>query len=264
MSDKQQEGAAMTEVLQKSPEALDAEYWHRLDALVAQHDLSTKDLLGNYLAFIQRRSVCRLLAHYEMFKLIRDLPGSIVEIGVFMGSGLFTWSYFLETFCASDRVRKVFGFDDFEGYSKYSQHDHQASAFVDRKMHHLQTDRSLIEALNALHNDDNILKGVERSRIIPGNILETVPRFCEAMRGLRLSLLYLDANLYEPTKVALEHFYPLVVPGGVVAFNGYGQHPWEGESSALDELFRSLPYRPTLQRFPFSNIPGGFFVKEAC
>jgi hypothetical protein len=194
-----------------------------------------------------------------MFREIVDLPGSIVELGVYRGSGFFTWANFLETFCPGDRIRKVFGFDDFQGYSKFADQDDGVQEYVNKLKHHLISDRCAIKELVKLHNDDNILRGAERCRIIEGDICETVPKFAVGAKGLRLCLLYIDTNLYESTKIGLEYFYPLVVPGGIVAFNGYGQQPWEGEARAIEEFFGER--QPVMRKFAFSTIPSAYFRK---
>ena len=79
--------------------------------------------------------------------------------------------------------------------------------------------------------------------------------------GLRIALLYCDLDLYGPTKFCLEHFYPLVVNGGIVCFDEYGLIPWEGESRAVDEFLAEHRLSPRLRRFPFSPSPCGYFVK---
>jgi len=240
----------------------DLNHWTELKNIVKDGNLSIEDLLENYLAFIRRRDLPRLLAHYEMFKKIVDLPGSIVELGVYRGSGFFTWANLLETFCPGDRIRKVFGFDDFEGYSKFRKgKDDAAKIFTSELSYNLKSDFNLVERLTKLHNDDNILRGIERCRIINGDICKTVPKFVSNTKGLKLSLLYLDVNLYESTKIGLEYFYPLVVPGGIVAFNGYGQQPWEGEAKAIEEFFEKVGGLPIMKKFPFSIIPSAYFVK---
>ena len=70
---------------------MDLDYWKEIEQIKNDANLDVKFLLQNYLAFVQRRDLPRFLAHYELFKKIVDLPGSIVELGVFVGSGLFTW-----------------------------------------------------------------------------------------------------------------------------------------------------------------------------
>ena len=241
---------------------MDQEYWIKIDEIIKKYNFSNENIIKNYLALIRRRDLPRLLAHYEIFKEIVNLPGSIIELGVFTGCGLFTWANLLETFCPGDRIRKVIGFDDFRGYHNFSSTDKHAKDFVIQHSHKLEIDEGLIDELLELHTNDNLLKGVERALLIKGDISKTVPEFAESSKGLRISLLYLDANLYEPTKAALDYLFPLVVPGGIIAFNAYGQHPWEGETRALDEFFISSKCNFKIKRFPFSTIPSGYFKKE--
>lgn len=235
-------------------------HWTELERLVADAGLTLRDVLKHYPAFIQRRDLPRLLAHYELFKLIVDLPGSIIELGVFRGAGLFTWANLLETFCPGDRSRKVFGFDHFAGY-KYAAEDGKAQAWTERAIGKLNPDLALAERLVNLHNEDNLLPGVERCRIIDGDISETVPTFARNAQGMRLAMLYFDVNLHQPTLIGLKHLYPLVTPGGVVAFNGYGAPPWAGEAQAIEEYFASLPEQPVMRKFPFSPYPSAYFIK---
>jgi hypothetical protein len=241
---------------------LDSEYWKSIERIAHDNGLCLQQVLQHYLAFIRRRDLPRLLAHYEIFKEVVNIPGSIIELGVFTGCGLFTWANLLETFCPGDRIRKVIGFDDFEGYHEFAKQDEAAKEFVAEHSHSLKGSAALIDALLQLHTNDNLVRGVERALVVKGNISSTVPEFVKGSPGLRISLLYLDANLYEPTKIALDLLFPLVVPGGIVAFNAYGQHPWEGETRALDEFFAKNKYCFTLKRFPFSTIPSGYFKKD--
>ena len=80
-------------------------------------------------------------------------------------------------------------------------------------------------------------------------------KFIKDNPGLRISLLHLDVDLYEPTKAALAALYPLVVRGGLVVFDEYALPPWEGETVAADEFLATLPGSPTLRKFPFSSQP---------
>ena len=103
----------------KAPEATidypsrDARHWQRMEALIQSQGFRLKDALRYFPAYVRRRELPRFLAHYELFKQIVDLPGSIVEVGVYRGAGLFTWTKLMETFCPGDRYRMVYGFDQF-------------------------------------------------------------------------------------------------------------------------------------------------------
>jgi hypothetical protein len=74
-------------------------------------------------------------------------------------------------------------------------------------------------------------------------------------------MLYVDVNLYEPTFIGLKNLYELVIPGGIVAFNGYGLPYWDGESRAIDGFFKGIGRNPEWKKFPFSIIPGAYFFK---
>jgi hypothetical protein len=88
-----------------------------------------------------------------------------------------------------------------------------------------------------------------------------VPEYVEENSGMRICLMHFDADLYRPTLIALEHLWPLVVPGGVVAFDEYGIPPWEGESKAVDEFFAGRK-GVKLERFDWASNPGAYIVKE--
>ena len=73
-----------------------------------------------------------------------------------------------------------------------------------------------------------------------------------------VSLLYLDFDLYEPTRVALDVLMERVVPGGVVCFDELACASYPGETRALrDHMQERLP---PLRRFP--SVPNlAYFVK---
>ena len=55
----------------------------------------------------------KIIAKYEIFKNIMDVPGDICEFGVFKGSGIFTWVKLMRIFKPNNDFNVV-GFDFFE------------------------------------------------------------------------------------------------------------------------------------------------------
>ena len=155
----------------------------------------------------------------------------------------------------------VFGFDDFKGYNNFSEYDKNFRQFVDEKKHYLVSDFDFVSRLLDLKTDDNLIPGVKRAEIINGDVLDTIDEFLVKRGGLRLCLLYIDVNLYEPTKYTLEKFYDFVVPNGIIALNGYAQAPHDGEAKALDEFLNTRNLKPKFQSFSFSTIPSVYFEK---
>ena len=67
---------------------------------------------------------------------------------------------------------------------------------------------------------------------IEGKVEDTVPgEFSDS-----ISLLSLDTVWYEPTLHELNHFFPLLVNGGVLQIDDYGT--WTGQKKAVDEYLR--------------------------
>ena len=237
----------------------DAAHWARLAGLAA--GFSTADLLTDFPAYVRRRDLVRLLAHYELFKLIVDLPGCVVEAGVFRGASFFTWAKLMETFCPGDRSRRVYGFDHFAGLQDFAAEDGRLDARADKAVGGYASSLTNIETLVALHNDDGLIPGVERCRIIDGDVKATLPRFLDDHPGLRIALLHLDMDLYEPTKAALELLFDRVLTGGVIVLDEYGLVPWEGETRAVDEFLEGRGLAPVIRKFPFAPRPHGYFIK---
>ena len=55
--------------------------------------------------------------------------------------------------------------------------------------------------------------------MIKGDATKTIPKFVKENPYLIIALLYLDFDIYEPTKVALEHLLQLVPKGGIVGLD---------------------------------------------
>lgn len=239
----------------------DEAYWGALDEMFAKRSYRSKEVLRNWPAYVMRRDVRRFLSHYELFKNTIDLPGCILDLGVFKGASLFTWSNLLDIFVPNDRSKKVFGFDHFQGLRNFDEKDGAFKEYADKVEGGFCADEEDVRLLEKLHASDSHTPGYKRAELVIGDIRETLPKFLEENPGLRISLLHLDFDLYEPTKIALELLYPLVLKGGVICFDEYGLIPWAGESNAVDEFLETLKERPIIKKHPFTQMPHGYLIK---
>jgi hypothetical protein len=105
----------------------------------------------------------------------------------------------------------------------------------------------------------NMLNLSHRFRLISGDAIKTIPEFVQENRGLRFLLLNSDFDVYEPTAAAPKYLFPLLVPGGIVILDEYGNKGW-GESDAVDAFFAGQTVR--FERFGWSAGPGAYFVKQ--
>lgn len=233
-----------------------------LEAHFERYQISKLEICRNFQIYARRIFLKRFLAHYEFFRQTIDLPGDIVELGVYRGASLMSWANFLEIRNMGDRQKQVFGFDNFKGFTELTAKDGKDSAQVDKVKGGFDSGvfEEILQEAIAIYDQDRFIPYKPRVVLVKGDIEETVPRFVEENPGLRISLLHFDCDLYLPTKIGLEYFWDLVVPGGVVLFDEYGIRPWEGESNAVDEFFAGKKVK--IKRLDWAPNPAGYIIKE--
>lgn len=234
----------------------------RYAELMARHFDRPERLVQDWLLYVKRHhQLSRLLHHYELFRMIREVPGSIAECGVFRGETLLLWGKFLEIFCMGDRSRTVYGFDHFRGLRDLQPEDGPENAAMFEGAYDPADDYAQLQELIELFDADRFAPRKARIQLVDGDARETIPRWAADNPGVRLSVLHLDFDLYEPTKVALEALYPRVVPGGLVVFDEYGFDNFPGETKAVEDYFGET--LPPLRKLDWFSNPGAYFVKGA-
>jgi hypothetical protein len=206
-------------------------------------------LLGNDVDRIRKLAV-----RYDLFKISMEVPGSIVECGVFKGAGWMYWLKLLKVFSPGER-KSVIGFDTFSSFASDHLLDYEkesASEFVD------EADFEGIDYKLLLKNARNF--GFNNGELIAGEVSDTIPKFARENQGMRISLLNLDFDTYEGTKVALDHLYDLVSPGGIIVLDEYGKEGW-GESDAVDEFI--LGKNLKIEAIKYSSQPTALIRKPS-
>lgn len=238
--------------------------WEKIDKVIQDKDIPLRDVLESFAIYTRRINVTRFLAHYELYRMIKDLPGSIVECGVYQGNSFFAFHKFLEIFHPGDRIRHVIGFDDFEGLRLTEEDGPEYANRSKVEGGWWSADfKPVLDEIMQIHTEDQFIPAAKRSFLIEGDILNTVPKYVQENPGIRISLLHLDVDVYEPTKVALENFYDRVVPGGLIVLDEYAMMEWGGESKALEDYFKERDYPvPELKTFNWTSTPSAYFFKD--
>lgn len=224
---------------------IDSDIEQRIEDHCRKFSISPLEAVNLFPVLIRRQMLKRFLAHVELFKMTLDVPGDIAELGVFRGLGLMTWANLLESYCIGDRTKTVYGFENWVGFGEFQPEKYQRE----------------VEDAIAIFDADRFIPWKLRVKLESGNIEITVPYFLRENPGVRFSLIHFDCDLYQPTKVALEHLWPLVSHGGVVLFDEYSIHDWEGETRAVDEYFADKP-EVVIKKLAWTNAPAGYIVKE--
>jgi len=202
------------------------------------------DRLEAFPRFASKRSLARFLCRHELYKRIVDVNGVIVECGVFNGAGLFTWAQLANIYEPTNYNRKVIGFDTFEGFPGVSDED--GGGWSPGDLH--GEGREQLELSVAKFDAERHLSHIPVVELVQGDFLQTGPDYLERNPHLLVSLLYLDFDLYEPTRAALDLFLPRMGKGAIVAFDELNCEGFPGETQAM--LERLDLSRHAIRRFP--------------
>lgn len=186
----------------------------------------------------------KLAAHYEIFKMTLDIPGAIVECGVFKGASLSRFAAFRDLFC-TPFSKKIIGFDIFGEFP--------TTGFDADQKHR---DRFITHSGTQGIGKDQLLevfkrKNVTNLELVQGDVTKTVPAYLKEHPELTISLLNMDTDVYEPAVTILNHLYPRLVSGGVILLDDYGIFP--GETKAVEDYFRGKNVE--IRKFPFAQTP---------
>ena len=210
--------------------------------------------IENFPKYVRRQNITRFLALYELFKRIIHIKGSIIECGVYQGFGIMSWVKFSAILEPVNLTRRIYGFDTFEGFPSISDKD-RAKITDSLCEGGLYADSyEELQNLLEIHDSTRFLGHIPKVKLIRGNALQTIPSFIDENPHLLISLLFLDFDLYEPTRIALENFVPRMPRGGIVAFDELDNPLWPGETQAMLDTFKERKLH--LERFDFDPYIG--------
>ena len=201
---------------------------------------------------------------FEMTKHVinKKIPGVLVECGVGAGSQIGAMALACEEL---NHVRPIYAFDSYEGIPMASEKDDcqpgvgyfaTPKEFVSDKRSLLVSSGVSSHSLEAvrLTLSTKLLISLDNIKFIKGwfqDTLETVSKEIESIAILRL-----DGDLYESTKVCIEHLFDKLSPGGILIIDDW---VLKGCRAACDEY---LDYKKLSK---LKTIPGSavvWFVKK--
>ena len=202
----------------------------------------------------QDQSIVNLYAKYSMtsdlrrsallksFHYIKNnkIKGDFVECGVWEGGNIMTLQHLNNIYKTN---KKIYAYDTFLGMSEPTKFDIKTKdgTIASDKFEKFKDegqfsdwDKCTIEKVTEnfkKHNLDmsnlKLIKGkVENTLLDKNNLPE------------KISLLRLDTDFYESTKLELETLYPLLSKEGVLIIDDYGA--WQGAKKAVDEYFKDV------------------------
>ncbi len=213
--------------------------------------LNQNQIYDSFLKDTDLGRIQKILARYELFKKILNVPGDICECGVFKGSGIFTWVKLMLLFKPNNNY-KVVGFDLFGSKKRKLKFKYK----IDKKVQSWHSSKTI--------NQKELSKkckewGFKNLKLYAGDVKTTTKRYVKENFGSRIALLYLDVDNYDGTLAILKNLYDKMAKGGLIAFDEYG-FKGHGESEAVDKFFKKKKIK--LRSFNWANSPTSYIIKE--
>ncbi len=167
-------------------------------------------------------SIDRCCVVYSLACQARSLPGDFAECGVFNG-GL----SLLLARAIADVGKTLYLFDSFEGLPTPDK-----------------TRDSMDEGTFRSTSEDSVRKLLEPESTAVEVRFGWIPKTFYGLDDQQVAMVHVDVDLYRGTLDCCEHFYPRLVPGGVMVFDDYGFSGTRGTRLAVEEFFADKPEVP--------------------
>lgn len=227
----------------------DRSYQHELRDYFHSGLGDTLDKLRNFPKFLPRSELGKFLAKNEIFRRILSVHGHVIECGVHLGGGFMTWAQLSAIYEPLNHVRRIVGFDTFHGFVTIHDNDkgdNTGLAIPGGLAAEAEVD---VERACSVYDLGRPIGHIPRTELVAGDACETIPRYLADNRHLVVALLYLDFDLYEPTRIAIETFLPRMPKGAILAFDELNLEQWPGETQAVVDTIGLRNLR--IERFPF-------------
>jgi O-methyltransferase len=178
-----------------------------------------------------------------------DISGALVECGVWRGGNMMAAAF---TLLELGATRPLHLFDTFTGMTQPETVDKDVGGlaasleYAKFKKNPRQTQWCEASIDEVRINMASTGYSADLVHFVEGAVESTLPTAAPE----RIALLRLDTDWYASTRHELEHLYPRVSSGGVVAIDDYGH--WQGARQAVDEYLASNRIRCLLHRIDYT------------
>jgi len=235
----------------KSQSKNDLNQFDAIESLFQDDPLPLIEKIDAFPKYVTRQAMAKFLTKHEIFKKVLHVNGSIIECGVLHGAGLMAWAKLSSIFEPVNHTRKIIGFDTFEGFPTLHDKDLQGESSLLHEGGLAGSPYESVQRAVEVYDMNRAISHIPKVEIIKGDIRETSSQYLEANPYLVVSLLYLDLDLYEPTKEALKVFLPRMPKGAIIGFDELNAKIFPGETQAVIDTIglRNLE----IKRFDFDS-----------
>ncbi|MCI9506444.1 MAG: hypothetical protein HFF62_07590, partial [Oscillospiraceae bacterium] len=190
---------------------------------------------------------------YELYKKILEIPGEVIELGVFKGASLIQFAIFRELL-ESECSRNIIGFDVFGEFPNGKAFASDEEFVKEWKK---DFDNDFLQQADLYKSFS--CRNIGNIELVKGDICQTLPEYIERHPETRIALLHIDTDIYEPTKIGLELLFDRVVKGGVIIFDDY--IGVEGGTVAIDNYLKNQSNPYTIKKLRGCHRKPSYIIK---
>jgi len=199
------------------------------------------------------QTIATYMAVHDLVRATIGVPGHVMEFGSHHGAKLMFIAKLLELY-SSASIKKVFGFDSFEGLRTFGEVDGKKSKEMEG--HYVGNEDVLRKSIEFFEFEEWV-------HLVKGDARVTIPAFAEAFPHTMVSLAYIDFDLYEPCQAALKFLGPRMAAGGIIAFDEALTDFFPGEGIAMLEFLKEHAHaRFEMKASPIALQPTIWLVKK--
>ena len=224
-----------------------------LRILIKNSPIPENEILENLGLYMPRQSLTRLIFMNDLYKMILNTNGVVMEFGTRWGQNLALFNNFRAMYEPYNFTRKIIGFDTFEGFINLDEKDGKSEivglgnySVTKNYENHLTTVLDAHEKLSPISH-------IKKASIEKGDASKMLGDYFKKNQQTIVALAYFDMDLYKPTIDCLNLLKPYLVKGSIVAFDDLLDPDFPGETVALREAFDLSNIK--LQRLSYNSYP---------
>jgi hypothetical protein len=222
---------------------VDEKYFSYIDQLL-ESELSAKDLIYQFPAYVGHVNLARFLFFYDLYKQTIGLNGHIADVGTWKGASFFFMAKMIKLFEPYSPTQ-AYAFDWFQGMEPGKDDDGNQLGKYSAEY------ESLIKLVELQRLSDIAI-------VNKMDVTSELVHYFEARPWMRFKFVFIDCGIEGVLESSLANFWPRLVNGGILVLDHYNSEVSPTESRILEKYIGNLPIRQA----PFNRQPTCYVIKS--
>ena len=200
--------------------------------------------------YMDRMAWADYLYMAELYKKILGVHGVVAEFGVRYGKNLSLFTCLRSVFEPYNHTRVILGFDTFTGFPTVTKEDGKDEGVGKGVLSVVDGWEVQLEKLLDQHEAVSPIPHIRKFHLVKGDVNDTLDQYLHDHPETVFAMVYLDMDLYQPTKHVLEKIRDRLTKGSLIGFDEVCYSKYPGETLAVMEALGLRNIQ--LQRFPWA------------